>query len=184
MRLSRFLVITTLAVTIASLSSVSSMMNLATGADLETPAPARAATAEEPAEAPAVEGGAATTETNPVAGEDPAAAQLARGKYLAHDVAMCVYCHSPRNAQGKPIESRFFSGSTLPVGTPLGGPEWSSRAPNLRSIVKIWGEKDFAKFLQSGHVPHGGSPKLPMPQFRMNEEDSAAIAKYLSSFKS
>lgn len=111
------------------------------------------------------------------------ASQIERGKYLAHDVAMCVVCHSPRTEEGKLIETRLFQGGPIPVNSTLKGQPWATYAPNLRSIAEIWGEEDLAKFLQTGAVPHGVRPKLPMPPFRMNEEDAKAVTAYLRSLK-
>ncbi len=113
------------------------------------------------------------------AGKDP---KIERGKYVAHQVAMCVYCHSPRDAGGEPIATRLFLGSPLPIAPTLGH-DWAVTAPNLRSIAEIWGEEDLAKFLQTGVPPRGAVPRLPMPPFRMNAEDAAAVAAYLRSLK-
>jgi len=108
--------------------------------------------------------------------------KVERGRYLAHDVASCVYCHSPRNAAGNVIPSRIFEGAPLPIGAPV-GQDWASAAPNLKAIAEIWGEKDLIKFLQTGVPPRGVKPRLPMPPFRMNEEDASAVAAYLRSLK-
>jgi len=38
-----------------------------------------------------------------------------RGNYLTHEVAMCVQCHSPRDASGRIIESQEFRGAPMPL---------------------------------------------------------------------
>ncbi|HWL09876.1 MAG TPA: c-type cytochrome [Planctomicrobium sp.] len=113
---------------------------------------------------------------------DPKNALVERGRYLAHDVASCVYCHSPRNSSGDVIRTRIFEGAPLPIGTPP-GEDWAVAAPNLKSIAQIWGEKELITFLKTGVPPRGVKPRLPMPPFRMNDEDAAAVAAYLRSLR-
>ncbi len=120
-----------------------------------------------------------------VVGADAAAKKdpkIERGRYLAHDVASCVYCHSPRSESGAVVPTRLFEGAPLPI-VPPAGQDWAAIAPNLKSIAAIWGEKDLIKFLQTGVPPRGAKPRLPMPPFRMNEEDASAVAAYLRSLR-
>ncbi|WP_175517015.1 c-type cytochrome [Planctomicrobium piriforme] len=109
--------------------------------------------------------------------------KVERGKYLAHDVALCVYCHSARTIDGQIIKTELFQGAPVPVPSPFPNQEWASKAPNLMSIAEVWGEKDLVKFLQTGIPPRGAPPRLPMPPFRMNEEDASAVAAYLRSLR-
>ena len=44
------------------------------------------------------------------------AGQLERGRYIAHDVAMCVQCHTPRDASGALIEGQEFMGGAVSRG--------------------------------------------------------------------
>jgi mono/diheme cytochrome c family protein len=107
--------------------------------------------------------------------------KIERGRYIANDVAMCVLCHSPRTINGQIIRTEVFLGAPIPVPSPFPEQEWAVKAPNLRSVAEIWGEEDLAKFLQTGIPPRGIAPRMPMPPFRMNAEDAAAVAAYLKS---
>src|SRR5262245_1968620 len=64
---------------------------------------------------------------------DPAA--IARGRYLTHDVAMCVQCHSPRDENGVLLPGAEFRGASMPVASPFPGPPWATATPNLRGLT-------------------------------------------------
>jgi len=51
--------------------------------------------------------------------------QVARGRYLAHDVAMCVQCHTPRDERGDLDLTRLFAGAPIPVGSPFPHRPWA-----------------------------------------------------------
>jgi hypothetical protein len=103
-----------------------------------------------------------------------------RGRYLTHEVAMCVQCHSPRDASGQIIESQEFRGAPMPLRSPYPGAEFALRAPDLRSLASH-SEDAVVRLLETGIARDGGRPQLPMPPFRMNHEDAQSIAMYLRS---
>ena len=113
---------------------------------------------------------------------DPNSEDVERGRYLTHDVAMCVQCHSPRNDKGEIRRGEEFSGAKIPVASPFPGPPWAVQAPNLRGLL---GFSDAAMFrlLAEGIAHTGAPPQPPMPPFRMNRADAAAIIAYLRSLK-
>lgn len=108
--------------------------------------------------------------------------QFARGKYIAHHVAMCVECHSPRDENGKLIESKLFKGAPMPVAAPpYPGIDWAFQAPDIAGLV---GYDDEAKLLMTGIVPRTGkAPRRPMPSFQMTQEDAEAVVAYLKSLR-
>jgi mono/diheme cytochrome c family protein len=108
------------------------------------------------------------------------ASDIARGRYLTHDVAMCVQCHSPRDDQGEIIRSQEFRGAPIPVTSPFPGSRWALRAPNIRG-VDAYPEADLIRLLREGINRRGIAPQRPMPPFRMTREDAEAIAAYLRS---
>ncbi|WP_437227700.1 c-type cytochrome [Planctomicrobium sp. SH661] len=110
--------------------------------------------------------------------------KVSRGKYLVHHVAMCIYCHTPKDQSGNLDQHELLAGATMPVGSPYPNQTWGFRAPNLRSLPARWGEEEFAEFLQTGKTPNGYTPRLPMPPFRMTPDDAAAVAAYLNSLES
>lgn len=106
---------------------------------------------------------------------------VARGKYLANGVAMCVQCHSPHDRQGDLLESQLFTGQAMPFEAPFpDGPNWASRAPALKRLPG-WTNDDLVHLLTTGRRVTGRKPASPMPQFRMSRADAEAIALYLRS---
>lgn len=131
---------------------------------------ALAATAR-PAAAPAPQ-----AKTAPAA----ASASVARGEYLANKVAMCVQCHSPRDAKGTILPSERFRGGAIPFKSPWPDSEWAYHAPTLAGLPGFTDEQIVA-LLTEGRATGRSVPRSPMPPFRMSAEDAAAIAAYLRS---
>lgn len=124
--------------------------------------------------------------TPAVAADIPSAsttsAAVDRGGYLANHVAMCVQCHSPRDRAGNLQEDRLFLGGAIPVESPFEAPRWAFHAPNLRNVPG-YTQEQFVTLLTTGRRPSGDEPRSPMPQFRMTEEDAAAVFAYLRSLR-
>ena len=109
--------------------------------------------------------------------ESPAA----RGEYLVLHVAMCVQCHTPRNARGELDRRRLLQGAPMPVKSPWPEQEWAFEAPSLAGLPGGWSEDQLARFLQTGKDINGRNARPPMPPFRMNRQDALAVAAYLRS---
>ncbi len=108
--------------------------------------------------------------------------QIERGKYITHHVAMCVECHTPRDADGTLIPSRLFKGAPVPVTSPpYPNVEWAFQAPDIAGLV---GYDDEVELLMTGIVTRTGKPpRRPMPSFQMNQEDADAVVAYLKSLR-
>jgi len=106
------------------------------------------------------------------------AALVARGEYLANEVAMCVQCHSPRDQRGQLVETEKFRGGAVPVRSPYGGEDWAFSAPSLRGLVGLTDEQALA-LLMTGTATGRPAPKGPMPPFRLSRADADAIVAYL-----
>ena len=109
-----------------------------------------------------------------------AAAVVARGEYLANRVAMCVQCHSPRDASGAIRMSEKFRGGAIPFKSPWPDSEWAYHAPSLAGLPGFTDEQ-IVTLLSQGRATGRTTPRSPMPAFRMSPEDAAAIAAYLRS---
>ncbi len=108
---------------------------------------------------------------------------LVHGHYLVHRVAMCIDCHSPRDASGAFVPGRDLSGSPLGFG-PLAPMPWMAAAPAIAGLPHGYTEESLAHYLMTGTRPHGLAPTLPpMPPYRMNARDAKAVAAYLASLK-
>jgi mono/diheme cytochrome c family protein len=105
-----------------------------------------------------------------------------RGRYLVHHVAMCVICHSPKDGEGRVIESQILRGAPMPVKSPYPRQTWAFRAPALAGLGGFT-EADLVTLLQTGSRPNGDVPAPPMPPFRMTKEDAQAVAAYLKSLR-
>lgn len=105
---------------------------------------------------------------------------VSRGEYLANNVAMCVQCHSPRDAQGTILPDRKFQGAPMPVRGPSWVADWCSAAPPIAGLHGFTDEQ-FIMLLTEGHAGERPAPKPPMPPFRMNREDAQAVLLYLRS---
>ncbi|MGH7201198.1 MAG: c-type cytochrome [Planctomycetaceae bacterium] len=105
-----------------------------------------------------------------------------RGRYLVHHVAMCVQCHSPRDAQGGLRERQLLQGAPMPVESPFAGQEWAAYAPRLAGLPG-WESGRIVTLLRTGRRPNGESPRPPMPRFQMTEQDARAVVAYLKSLE-
>lgn len=115
----------------------------------------------------------------PPSGQD-AGDQLERGRYLVHDVAKCVVCHSPKDARGNIVEQRSLTGAPMPVRSPYANLEWAPYCPPIAGLPG-WEKEDAIYLLRHGHRRDGRAPRAPMPAFHMTEEDAAAVVDYLMS---
>ena len=106
--------------------------------------------------------------------------QLERGQYLVEHVAMCVQCHTPRNAQGELDRTRLLQGAPIPVPAPFPMSQWAFEAPKIAGLPG-WMAEDAVRLLQTGRSAKGYAPRPPMPPFRMTREDAAAVVAYLKS---
>lgn len=123
--------------------------------------------------APAPQQAKVTTQSGTAAG-------VARGEYLANRVAMCVQCHSPRDAKGAIRLSEKFRGGAIPFKSPWPDAEWAYQAPSLAGLPGFTDEQIVA-LLSEGRATGRPTPRSPMPAFRMSPEDAAAIVAYLRS---
>ena len=109
--------------------------------------------------------------------------QIARGEYIATQVAMCVQCHSPRSGTGVLEPNRLFTGTALPYKSPYSALEFAMSAPSLRGLPSGFHQGDVVNLLTTGHDLRGRTPRAPMPPFRMTEDDARAVAAYLASLR-
>jgi len=107
-------------------------------------------------------------------------AQIQHGKYLVEHVAMCVQCHTPRDAKGVLDRTRLLQGAPIPVPGPFPMAQWAFEAPKIAGLPG-WTVANAIRLLQTGMSATGYVPRLPMPPFRMTREDAAAAVAYLKS---
>jgi mono/diheme cytochrome c family protein len=105
---------------------------------------------------------------------------IERGRYLTHDVAMCVQCHSPRDRHGAILREEEFRGAPNPFPPPFEGVRWAIRSVNIRGLGGL-SEEAVIRLLTTGIGRNGSPPDPPMPPFRMSRADADAIVAYLRS---
>ena len=108
--------------------------------------------------------------------------QVARGKYLTEQVAMCIDCHTPRTERGEFDRARWLGGSKLDFAPSHPMPMWADFAPELAGL-RAWTNEQVVTLLSTGRRADGTMPRPPMPPYRMSKVDAAAVAAYLRSLK-
>jgi mono/diheme cytochrome c family protein len=105
---------------------------------------------------------------------------IAHGQYLAEHVAMCIECHSARDAHGNIIESEEFLGGPIPFAPPWPN-DWATRAPRNRGLPAYTDEQAL-RLLTEGAIGRDGTQlRPPMPRFRMTTQDAADVIAFLRS---
>jgi mono/diheme cytochrome c family protein len=108
--------------------------------------------------------------------------QVARGSYLVNSVAMCVQCHTPRDASGDLDRSRLLKGAPIPLQSPFPNRAWAFAAPTIAGLPGL-SDEDAIALLTTGRRPTSTAPKPPMPPFRLTREDAEAVVAYLRSLR-
>lgn len=109
-------------------------------------------------------------------------AQIAHGEYLVKRVAGCGDCHTPKNDRGEPAPGQWLKGSKLSFAPLVPFPGWAAASPDIAGL-NGWSTKDAIRLLMTGIDASGQRPRPPMPQYRMNRADAAAVVAYLKSLK-
>lgn len=111
---------------------------------------------------------------------DRSSGSIERGRYLVHDVAQCIQCHSPRDGNGALLVDRLLTGAPIPVRSPFTGQQWAFQAPRIAGLPGYTVDEGI-RLLTRGIARSGQRPLPPMPQFRMNEQDARDVVAYLKS---
>lgn len=106
-------------------------------------------------------------------------AMIEHGSYLVHRVAMCVQCHSARDASGALTEHNLLRGAPMPLNSPFNYQVWAFVAPPIYGLPSGYTEDDMVKLLTQGVRRDGAPPNRPMPPYSMSEYDARSIAAYL-----
>ena len=114
--------------------------------------------------------------------ESAGKANAEHGRYIVENVAMCVQCHTPREADGTLIRSRLFDGAPIPVGKPSQMSVWAEYAPRIAGLPQ-YSEAETMRLLTTG-IGRGGTPlRSPMPTFKMSQQDASDVVAYLKSLE-
>lgn len=137
----------------------------------------RAQASDQPSTAPSRQANK-QAKTNSSAESDQALVK--RGEYLVTEVARCQYCHTPRDADGNFIRSRWLQGAAVWIIPPHGTKgQWAAHAPNIAGLPLT--NEQALDVLERG-VGTNNLPVLPpMHRFHLHHEDALAVIAYLRS---
>ena len=106
------------------------------------------------------------------------AGNVQHGRYLAEHVAMCIECHSGRDANGDILSDQEFEGGPLPFKPPEG---WANRVPRNKGLPG-YTDEEALRLLTEGAIGRDGKQlRPPMPRFRMTPRDAADVIAFLRS---
>ena len=100
------------------------------------------------------------------------------GRYIVERVAMCVECHSGRDAQGNIVASQRYLGSVLPIAPPPWG-GWATQAPRNKGLPGYTDALALRLLTQGSIGREGNQLRAPMPRFRMSVQDAADVIAFL-----
>lgn len=109
-------------------------------------------------------------------------AEVARGKYIVENVAMCPQCHTPRYDNGALNHAHELEGAAEFFQPPHPDANWPLKAPRIGGDPPA-NDQDMIKLLMTGIWTDGKPLRLPMMPFRMNEADAKAVLAYLKTVK-
>src|ERR1017187_1631511 len=107
-------------------------------------------------------------------------AEVARGKYIVENVAMCPQCHTPRDDNGKLDRRHPLAGGAEFFQPPRPDPNWPLKTPRIGGILPA-SDQDMIRLLTTGTWTDGKPLRLPMMPFRMSESDATSVVAYLKS---
>ena len=108
--------------------------------------------------------------------------EIARGKYIVENVAMCPQCHTPRESNGALDPRRPLDGAPEFFQPPHPDPNWPLKAPRIGGNPPA-SDQDLVRLLTTGIWTDGKPLRLPMMPFRMSEADAKAVVAYLKSVR-
>ncbi|HSY11598.1 MAG TPA: hypothetical protein VK976_05360 [Verrucomicrobiae bacterium] len=107
---------------------------------------------------------------------------VARGKYIVEDVAMCGTCHTPRFSNGELDRSRWLAGAPVPYLPAYPAAHWPINAPRIAGRPPA-DDAGMITLLTTAIWTDGKPLDDPMPKFHMTRADAEAVLAYLKSLR-
>jgi mono/diheme cytochrome c family protein len=121
-------------------------------------------------------------ETKSAAAAQASGDQVARGKYIVEDVAMCGTCHTPRLPNGQLDRSQWLAGAPVPYLPARPTADWPINAPRLAGTPPATNAA-MVMLLTTTVWTDGKQLRDPMPKFHMTRADAEAVVAYLRSLR-
>jgi len=120
-----------------------------------------------------------------------AESSIERGGYLVNTIMACGNCHSPRDAEGRTIAERAFSGGGLTFTTPAFIATAPNITPDVETGIGSWSDAEIKRALVQGMRPdHGHLASAPLAAIMpvnfyraLLPDDLDAIVGYLRTVK-
>lgn len=120
-----------------------------------------------------------------VAAETP----VERGCYLVNTILACGNCHTPKDAEGRPLEARELAGGGLSFDLPFFAGTASNITPDRETGIGSWTDEEIARAITQGTRPgHGRLPGTELAVVMwvnfykaLLPSDLAAVVAYLRS---
>jgi len=120
-----------------------------------------------------------------------AESSIERGGYLVNTIMACGNCHSPRDAEGRTIAERAFSGGGLTFTTPAFIATAPNITPDVETGIGSWSDAEIKRALVQGIRPdHGHLASAPLAAIMpvnfyraLLPDDLDAIVGYLRTVK-
>jgi len=120
-----------------------------------------------------------------------AESSIERGGYLVNTIMACGNCHSPRDAEGRTIAERAFSGGGLTFTTPALIATAPNITPDVETGIGSWSDAEIKRALVQGMRPdHGHLASAPLAAIMpvnfyraLLPDDLDAIVGYLRTVK-
>lgn len=122
-------------------------------------------------------------------GNASAETPVQRGAYLVNTILACGNCHSPKDAQGRPIPGRELSGGGLSFEAPFFSGTASNITPDVETGIGSWTDAEIKRAITEGMRPdHGRLAGTPLAIIMwvnfykaMTPGDLDAVVAYLRS---
>jgi len=123
---------------------------------------------------------AALSSARPQPQSEAGKARLERGRYLVQQVGLCGDCHTPRDDKGQPIVAKTLQGARTMFKPTVPMPSWGEFAPPIAGLPGFT-DAQAITFLTTGKDVAGKLSAPPMPPYRFDKDDAAAVVAYLRS---
>lgn len=107
---------------------------------------------------------------------------VARGKYIVEDVAMCGTCHTPRLQDGELDRTRWLAGGPVPYLPAYQASDWPLLEPRIGGTPPA-NDAGMITLLMTAVWTDGKPLRDPMPKFHMSRADAEAVLAYLKSLR-
>jgi len=81
---------------------------------------------------------------------------LDRGRYLVTTVMACGNCHTPKDAEGRPVADKELAGGGIGIDLPLFAGVAANITPDMETGIGSWSDDEIKRALTHGERPNKG----------------------------